>query len=274
MRTLLLAAAIGALAGCATPGETPSGPPVVVVSVLPQAFFVERLAGDAVEIEVMIPPGASPHTHEPDVRQMKALSRASLYLSIGHPHFPFENEWIDRLGGASGPRVVPMGRGVPCPDEEDPHVWVAPGAARVLARNAAAALADLLPHERGAIGERLVALEDEIGRVDAEVSATLAGRRSAAFLVFHPSWGCFAAEYGLEQLAIEDEGKEPTAGLLARLVERARADGVRAVLVQPQLSRESADVIASEIGAEVRIVDPLARDWPEMMRALARALAS
>jgi zinc transport system substrate-binding protein len=248
--------------------------PLVVVSVLPQAYFVERLAGDAVEIDVMIPPGASPHTHEPTVRQMKALSRAKLYLAVGHPHFTFEGEWLGRLGRTGGLRVVAMASGVPCRDEDDPHVWVSPAAARVLARNAAAALGELLPDRRAEIEDRLALFLAEIDAVDAEIRDTLAGRSESAFLVFHPSWGCFASDYGLEQLAIEHEGKEPTAGQLARLIERARAEGVRAVLVAPQYSRESAEAVASEIGAEVRTVDPLSRDWPAMMRSLARALTS
>ena len=269
----MLAAAAAACSGAGTsaPG---SGRPVVAVSVLPQAYFVDRLARGAADVEVMIPPGGSPHTYEPTVHQMKALARARLYLSVGHPHFAFEQVWLEGLVGSGDLRIVPIGAGVPCRDEDDPHVWVSPAAARVVARNVADALVEILPDRRDAIAAELASFLVEIDAVDAEIRAVLRQRHRSTFVVFHPAWGCFAADYGLEQLAIEDEGKEPTAGRLALLIERARAQGVRTVLVQPQFSRESAEIIARELGAEVRTVDPLARDWPTMMRSLAQAVAS
>jgi zinc transport system substrate-binding protein len=271
---LLFLFLLGSVGACRGPDPPAGGErPLVVVSVLPEAWFVERLAGDAVAIEVMIPPGASHHTYEPTVAQMEALERARLYLSIGHPHFTFETAWLDRLSAASALEIVPVGADAPCREEDDPHVWVTPAAARVISRNVARALADLLPERRDAIESRLAATLEEIDAVDAEIRELLSRSGRSSFVVFHPAWGCFAADFGLEQLAIEHEGKEPTAGQLARVIERARAEGVRTVLVQPQLSRESAEVVAREIGAEVRVVDAVARDWPAMMRSLAQALA-
>jgi zinc transport system substrate-binding protein len=91
--------------------------------------------------------------------------------------------------------------------------------------------------------------------------------------VFHPAWGYLAAGLGLEQVAVEQEGKEPSPAELAALVDRARADRVRVVFVQPQGSPDAALVFAREVGARVEVIDPLARDWPDNLRRVAEALA-
>ena len=268
----LLLAALALLAGapaCSSP--PPPQRPIVLSSVLPQAWFVERLAGDAVRVEVMIPPGASPATYEPSVQQMQAAARASLYVKVGHPSFPFEKTWL-------GP-LLQQGRGLRQVDssagleylEGDPHVWVSPGCARVMSRNLASALEELLPDKREAIRANLVQLNREIDALDAELRQATQGHPGARFYVFHPAWGYLAREYGLQQVAVEQEGREPSAGQLAELVQRARRDGVRVVFVQPQFSQQSAQMLARDLQARVVPLDPLDRDWPATIRQFAAA---
>jgi zinc transport system substrate-binding protein len=252
--------------------ETPAGPPVVAVSVLPLAWLVERVAGDRVRVEVMIPPGASEVSFEPTLAQLEAAANASLYVKLGHPAFEFEEAWLDDLlAGRADLPVVDACTGLPL-HATDPHVWTSPRAMAGMARNVAAGLERILPEQAPALRANLAALLVEIDALDAEIRGILADRRGARFLVLHPAWGYLAEDYGLEQIALEREGKEPGVRELAELVARARADGMRVVFVQPQLDLRSASALAAEIGAGIESLDPLAHDWPANLRHVARRL--
>lgn len=143
---------------------------------------------------------------------------------------------------------------------DDPHLWVSPR----IVRGAAAELADrlerLLPDEAAAIRRRSVVLQSELAALDARLAARLGGR-GGRFLIDHPSLGYLAADYGLEQVAIEREGKEPTPAQLARLITETRRDRFRIVIVQRNVARRAAEVLARETGAELVEIDPLATDW-------------
>ncbi len=263
-------------AACSAPA--PDDPrPVVAVSVAPIAYWVERLAEDAVRVEVLVPAGASPATFEPTMQQIRAVSRARLFVRVAHPHFPFERAWLaGLLAEAPQAEVVdcwkPEGNAAE-EHEEDPHVWLSTETARDVVVRLAAALTRTLPGRADRIEHNRDALLGDIRTKDAAIAdifEAVVGRR---FYVFHPAWGHFADRYGLEQIAVEDHGKEPDPSTLARLIEKARGDGVTAVFVQPQFSKASAEVVAGEIGAELVVIDPLARDWLENLSAVAETLA-
>lgn len=263
----------------------------VFVSILPQKHFVERVGGERVIVEVLVGPGRSPATYEPTPRQMARLAAADLLLTAG---VPFEAVWLPRLRRAHpGLTIRDSTAGIarlamdarhhdlapavagkePDGGRGDPHVWTDPRNASAMAKQIAAALADLDPagalrYQAGAasFGQAMTALDAELR----EILVGLAGRR---FLVFHPSWGYFAAAYGLEQVAIEVGGKEPGARALSGLIETARAEQIRAVFVQAQFSRALAERVAAEVGAAVITVDPLAEDYAANLRRVAAALA-
>lgn len=247
--------------------------PTVAVSVVPQAWFVERLAGDRVEVEVLLPPGANPATHEPTVEQMRAMSRAVVYVKVGHPGFAFEAAWLDDLLATSPDvRVVDGAAGVAL-REGDPHVWLSPTAARAMSGELSRVLMEVLPEATDEVGTRHAALEAEIAAVERDLRARLAPLEGGRFYVFHPAWGYLAREYGLTQVAIEEGGKEPSPRRLQEILERARDDGVRIILVQPQFSRQQAETLAADLGARVEVADPLARDWAANLREVAAILS-
>ena len=269
-RTMVIAGLL--LLGACGPAPEPTRP-VVAVSVEPLAYFVERIAGELVQVEVMVPPGASPTTHEPAVGQLRAVGEAELYVMVGHEHFPFERTWLEPLLAAGHEvDVVDASRGVPC-SADDPHVWTAPDCVRVIARGIGDALAVLLPERQEELKRGLEGFQREIDSIDAEVQEMLGVHRGRSFLAFHPAWGCFAEQYGLEQIAIEHGEKQPGPGMLAEIVTWAREEQVRVLFVQPQSSQHSAEQVAREIGAGVISADPLARNWPDSIRGFARALA-
>lgn len=276
-------------------------PLVVAVSVPPQAYFVERIGGRRVRVAVMVPPGSGYDTYEPSPRQTVELARARLYVLVGHPGFLFEathvapflarhpevavvdmSHGMDLIAGEAEGRV-PSGATAFAPRsdhaeprhshaEGDPHVWVAPATVRVAARNIAAALAAVDPAGRRLYAANLASFLAEIDALDRDLRRLLSGLPSRSFLVYHPSWGYFARQYGLTQVAIEAGGREPSAARLIQLIERARGEGVKVVFVQRGFSSKSAEVVAEELGGHVVAVDPLARDWPASLRQAARAI--
>ena len=256
------------------PARVESEVPLVVVSVPPQRYVVERLAGRRVDVRVMLPPGASPVQYEPTLVQLREVSRASLYVKVGHPHFPFERSWLGPLLAQNpGLRVVDASAGTGH-GAGDPHLWLVPRHVRAMSDRIATALVELLPQHAAAIEANRSEFAAEIDILDAELRTLFAGRGGAEFFVFHPAWGHFAEEYGLRQTAVESEHKRPDVRELSALIERARAREARVVFVQPQFDPEPARVLASEIGARVEALDPLAEDWATNLRAAARRLAA
>ena len=156
---------------------------------------------------------------------------------------------------------------------EDPHVWLSARAARGIAARTAAGLAERFPARAAGVAERAAALDAELEALEGELAARLAPFRGRAFFVYHPDWTAFAADYGLRQVALERGHKEPDARALRDLIEEARREGARTIFVQPQFSRESAELVAREIGAQLVAVDPLAYDLPATLRSMSRALA-
>jgi zinc transport system substrate-binding protein len=275
------------VAGPAVHGLSSTGQIPVAVSVPPQAYFVEKIGGDRVRVEVMIPPGYSHVDYSPSPRQMVALSGARLYVEVGHPSFEIERHSIvPVLARSPGIQVVDMSRGMQFLAGEgaeghglgDPHVWVAPDTVRTAAGNIAAGLAAADPAHAAEYAANLRAFRAEIDALDREIRDRLgpgvSGRpsRPRKFMVYHPSWAYFAREYGLEEIAIEAEGKEPSAQRLIQLIDRARREGVKVIFVQGGFPRKSAQVIADAIGGRVLTADPQERDWAANLRRVAAEL--
>ncbi|MBK7703054.1 MAG: zinc ABC transporter substrate-binding protein [bacterium] len=282
MTLLLLCAAAASVAG---PADADARP-LVLVSIPPQAWLVERLAGDRIAVLELVPPGASPHAYDPTPRQLTAAAGAALWFTVGAT---MEQALQPRLQ-----RMLPDLRIVPTADEavglptsaaahddghdhdgeheHDPHVWLDPDQAAGAAARMATALGRLDPAGAAHYAERLVVLQRELADLDRELAATLAPVRGGELLVMHPAFGWFAERYGLTQTAVEQGGLSPSPRHLAAILERARARGVRTLFLQPQTSPDQARTVAREAGITVDVLDPLARDYAANLRGMAAAM--
>lgn len=278
----LLAAACGLLATCLTSctvqDDTSASARVsVFVSILPQAYLVERIGGERVSVQTLIGPGQSPTTWEPSPARMTDLSEADAFFRIG---VPFENTLMPRIESSlpdlnvvdtrAGITLRPMGPGEDAP--RDPHIWLDPLLMKTQARTIADELSRLDPDGAEIYAQNLALLHADLDRLGAEIREELGPIRGATMLVFHPSWGYFADRYGLRQLAIEVEGKSPGARQLHEIIETARAQEVKVIFVQPQFSTAGAEAIAREIGAAVTYADPLPRDCIAELQRVAQAV--
>jgi zinc transport system substrate-binding protein len=264
----------------------------VFVSILPQKYFVEQIGKDRVEVQVMVQPGASPHAYEPKPTQMAALSKASLYFAAG---VPFERVWLKKFAAANPEMVVihsdrdikkmfmighhhgeenaheaagthAHGQSEHDANQQahaapDPHIWLSPPLVKIQSRTITDALQSTDPDHKDLYEDHFRRFAAEIDRLDAHLKKAFAGKTGLRFMVFHPSWGYFAQAYGLEQIAIEIEGKDPKPAQLKMLIQNAREKGIRVIFVQPQFSTKSAALVAKSIGGRVVFADPLAEDW-------------
>ncbi|MFC2144590.1 metal ABC transporter solute-binding protein, Zn/Mn family [Acidobacteriota bacterium] len=258
-----------------------SGAQVVFVSIPPQAFLVERLAGDLVEVRILLPPGASPATYEPTPKQMAALDRSQLYLQIGAP---FEGPVLAKVADLMPEvRIVDCRAGIvldPIGGDGhdhgfgllDPHIWLDPHNMKTIAATTAEALQALLPGESTTIEERLAALHDAIDNTDERVAQALAPLAGQTLLVFHPAYGYFTRRYGLIQKAVEVDGKAPSARRLAAVVEDIGQHQAAALFVQPQFSRSAAERVAGALDCELVELDPLAGDYLANLEAMADSI--
>jgi len=255
---------------------------LVFASVLPLKTFVERVGGGHVRVEAMVRPGQSPATYDPTPRQVAELASADLYVRVG---VPFENAWMTRIRSANpGMPVLDAREGIELRRHEgdddghghdalDPHVWTSPTRVKVMAANIRDALIRLDPENRSDYQANYRTFAAELDALDGEIRRLLENIPDRRFLVYHPAWGYFADTYGLTQVAIEREGKEPGARTLTALIDQARREGVRVIFVQPQFNRRSAEQVARAIGGRVEAIDPLAADYEENLRRVANSIA-
>jgi len=266
------------LAGCGRPAtRVPATGLNITVSIVPQKYFVERIGGDRVNVNVMVEPGFSPATYEPKAEQLKELSRADAYISIG---VPFEKAWMGRIGSVNsempivdttqGIERMPMGAGG---ENLDPHIWLSPRLVKIQAQTIYEALAELDATHKGDYKSNLDSFIADIDALEANIRAALEGVENRKFMVFHPAWGYLARDFELEMIPIEVGGQEPSAAELASLIAEAQEEGIRVIFAQPEFSTRDAETIASEIGGEVLLISPLASDWLDNLRRVADTFA-
>jgi zinc transport system substrate-binding protein len=271
-----------------SPAPRDAGPIRVFVSIPPLAYCAERIGGERVAVSVLVAPGQSPERYDPTPRDVATLSRAQLFLGIG---LPFERPLLERVSALSkGVAVVDLREGLTLRrmrgDEigaeerdhaghegaPDPHIWLDPVCMQTISRTIAREFERRDPLHAAWYAERSNALQKDLEAVHEKIARILAPHRGKKFYVYHPAFGYFGDRYGLIQEAIELQGREPGAQHLARIIEKARQDGVKVIFVQAQFARTTAEHVAQAIGGAVVPLDPLAHDYLANLESLATAL--
>lgn len=271
---------------CVTPQkQTESKKEKLFVSILPLKYFTDKIVGDHFDVDVMVPPGASPATYAPTPKQMHRLAETSAYFSVGY--LGFEQAWLHKIQDANpAMEIISSSVGLQLlrdMDEVhgdhvhqggiDPHVWVSPKQAKFIVMNIFEGVVSIDPGNRSDYAANTKKLLAAIDSVDREVSAILEPVKGSKFLIFHPSLGYLARDYHLEQLSIEYEGKSPSPRHMQHLIEEAEADNIGLVLIQKEFDEENATALAKAIDGNVVQIDPLDYQWPTQMISMAKKIA-
>ncbi len=266
-------------------GQNQSEKPKIYVSVPPLAYFVERIGENNFEIVIVIGPGQSPATFETTPKQFTGFSKAEIFFGAG---VPFEKHLNKKLKAAfKNLNIIDTQKGIELQNIEhhhdghdeteetenlDPHTWLNPSLAKIMARNICDGLIKIYPADSSVYRNNLNLLLEDLKKIDSFIKQELkpyAGRR---FYAFHPAFGYFSEAYNLKQMAIEIEGKEPSARQLADIIEKAKNDDVKIIFTQPQFSDKSARAIAESVGARVIPIDPLSKDYLNNLKEITRQL--
>jgi len=261
----------------------------VIVTIMPQAEFVESVGGDKVDVVVLVPPGASPHTYEPTPSQLTQVSEANLYFKMGSG-IEFENAWMDDIEGVNPSlKIVDCSKNIELiemngeeHEEEheehehshgglDPHIWNSPKNVKIIVENTYQALAADDPENTAYYRSNADNYKAQLDTLDSSIEDSLENKKNRMFIVFHPAWGYFAHDYDLEQVAIEEAGKEPTAQNIQHIIDEANEHDIRVIFASPQFSTDSANTIAGEINGSVVLINPLDKNYLENMQNIVDA---
>ncbi len=257
---------------------------MVMVSIPPQKSMIEAIGNGHVRVQALMPPGADPHSFEPKPGQLVHMNECVLYFAIGAP---FEEVWLPRVEQAAGPdmktvhleasvqRLLPDHDHAEDHDHPDPHTWLSPRLALQMAPLARDALTAADPAHTAEYDKNLATYSARLRRLDSQISLLLAPLppERRFFMSFHPAWAYFARDYGLTEMSVEVDGREPGPRQLAAAVQFARKHNLKIILTQPEFSQRAAQAIAKDTGATLVSLDPLAENWEEQVMRLASLLA-
>ena len=253
------------IVGCTTKSE--SDKKTIFVTITPMQSIIEEITAGDFDIEVIVPKGASPETFEPTPKQVTSFSDAELIFSTGL--IDFEQSLVERISGDA--EVVNLSNGIEliagsCSHGNhqhkhgvDPHIWTSPRALRTMVTNAHKAIMAHYP-DSVKYTEATGRLLERIDALDTYCATRIKAEGVEAMMIYHPAYTYYARDYGIEQIAIEHDGKEPSLRQTTALIEKAKEHGVKAILRQPQYSEDKVRAIANDAGAEIITTDPLAED--------------
>lgn len=289
MKTIIKLAAILftiSFSACTGQGKKEVKERTITVTIEPQRYFTEAIAGDHFKVVSMVPKGSSPETYDPTPKQLVSLGESEAYFRIGH--IGFEVSWMERLmKNAPHTQVFDLSKGIEFIHEEghvhgdhyhvggvDPHTWNSAINAKIIANNIFKALCSLDKENETYYLARYDSLIHRIEETDSIVFNMLKQSDNAdhAFMIYHPALSYFARDYGLHQICIEEGGKEPSPAHLKELIEISKFEEVRVIFVQPEFDKRNAEIVAKETGTKVVPINPLSYDWNEEMIHIAKSL--
>jgi zinc transport system substrate-binding protein len=270
INTILIMSLLILTMGCQN-SKLKSDKPVITVSILPQKYFVEKIAGKKFEVNVMIPPGASHENYDPTPEQIINLSNTIVYFRIGN--IEFENTWIPKFSeNYPDLRLVNLTDNLDlmsCTDNDrhhgqtEPHTWMSPVNVKVIAKTIYETLLELDVQNKSFYTINYNQFQLEIDSITKFVKKQFQDSKSNSFIIYHPALTYYARDFGLKQYSLEVEGKSPSAYHIRKIIDIAKKENIRAILVQKQFDKSKAETIAKETGGKVIEIDPLNENWAQ-----------
>lgn len=250
--------------------------PVILVSVAPYQFIVQKIGGEHLEVRSIVKLGADIHTYEPTPHQRDSLKEAKVWFRIGEP---FEKKMISLLQNQlvivdlrCEIDLIKLSSDSCCHglDCQDRHMWLSPKTVQAQARQISKILCEQFPFYRDTFDANLQALLSDLESLDQEIASALKPWKNQILLVSHPAFGYFCRDYSLEQLSLEWEGKDPSTKFLSERLNQARQNRPRVAISLPQHNNKGIEMIAKEMDLPIKTIDPYSLDYFETMRALTK----
>lgn len=277
---IILLLIISTSSGCTQSTDGINEKKTVAVSIVPQETFVKEVAGDLIEVITLIPPGSSPETYSPTPKELQKFSQASIYFTIG---VPAEKANILPAAKDLSPntKIVDLASIVSqkypdrefAPGERDPHIWLSPKRAKVMIDAIQEELSALDPENSNIYRKNAEEYKARLDELDANIKEMLKDLPNKSFIVYHPAFGYFADDYGLEMISLEEEGKEATPQRFQEVIEIAKSQGIRVIFHQAEVDSRQAKALAEEIGGQTEKIAPLAPNYIENLEKMANTLA-
>lgn len=254
--------------------------PTVTVTIEPFRYFVEQIAGNDVNVNVMVPAGSSPETYEPTPQQMVDLSQSVFYFKVGQ--IGFEKTWMKKLQqNAPNMKVIDTSTGIRMLKTQsgniDPHTWMSIKSADIITSNIAKALMDKYPEKAEEYKKRLRDFrKNKLDKLQNEIDkylSTIKGEKLKSFVIYHPTLTYFAKENGLKQYAIEEEEREPSITQLKELIQRAKSEDINIIFVQKEFSNRNIQVFIDATHSKAVEINPLSYDWEGQMLLITKEIA-
>lgn len=244
----------------------------VATTIAPYRYFIEKIGAGIVKVTVLVPPGADPHSYEPKPSVIKEVSGAEVYVKAGVP-LEFEINWADKIISLNKKIfVINSSNGIKLINN-DPHVWLSPKNAIIISKNICEGMCKYDSSNKKSYEKNYDKLKKELTELDLKIKNILKNKKNSRFLVFHPAWLYFANEFGLEEIAIEKEGKEPTLRDLNQLLKDAKKNNIKIVVVSPEVSKKTATLMAKELNASVYVSNHLSVNYQQSLMELSEALS-
>ncbi len=287
--------------------------PLVSVSIPPQKYFVEKIAANTLDINVIIPASTDEHNFDFKPTTMKKLEKSDIYFTIG---LEFERVFADKFqSNFANLQVIDTGKDLrnlatshthskdehdehhnhaghdehahgkdeyhahkhsnshETHSENDPHIWLDPILVKIQASTIAKALIAKYPQNKALYEANLTQFQAELDALNAEISALFEKSKNKKFIIYHPSLAYFAARYHLVQIPVEIEGKEPKTKDLQRLVSVAKKENIKTIFVQKGFSQNAAKSLAKELKASVVELNHLSDDYSKNLLEIAKKIA-
>ena len=248
----------------------------VAVSIVPQETFVRAVGGDKVDVTTMIPPGKSPENFAPTPDIMEKFSEANIYFTVGVPTerasiLPKVGEFnkdvkivdmADEVSKVYGERKFESG-------DRDPHIWLSPKRAKVMVQIIAKELSTVDPSNEDFYESNAEKYISELDEVDAEIKNSLSSLKEKTFICYHPAFGYVAEDYGLQMIALENEGKEATIEDFQKTIDFAKKEGIKVIFYQAEIDSKQSKTLASEIGGKAEMIEPLSPEYIDNLKIMA-----
>lgn len=277
---IILCAILSGCKGKSDKKEFDPSKPTVSVTIEPFRYFVEQIAGEDVNVNVMVPAGSNPETYEPTAQQMVKLSQSILYFKVGK--IGFETTWMKKLQqNAKNMKVIDTSAGIDLLKTKggniDPHTWMSFQSAKIITANIAGALMDAFPDKAKIYKENYRKYQTHLNELEAKMDQydfSVKYGRQRSFVIYHPILTYFAKERHLEQIPLEEEGREPSISQLKDIINMAKSEDINLLFVQKEFANRNVQTFIKETGVKPIEINPLSYDWEGQMLYIMKCMAN